>query len=233
MLTKGNLAGDTTKTALCAVFFYLSRNLSCYEKLAREIRSTFGAGNEIRGPALANCQYLRACIDEALRLSPPASGILWREPFPNDSDQAFVVDGHVIPKGTIIGVNVYSVHHNEEYFPDPFTFQPERWLSDTVTPEKKKAMRDAFMPFSLGPRGCAGKPMAYLEVSLVVAKTLWYFNFKPAPGSLGKVGSGASGMGRGRDLSGEYQLFDNFTASHDGPYLVFQCREGFCKELDS
>ncbi|KAI1454900.1 cytochrome P450 [Annulohypoxylon moriforme] len=223
-------AGDTTKTALCAVFFYLSRNPSCYEKLASEIRSTFNSGNEIRGPTLAGCTYLRACIDEALRMSPPASGILWREPFPEN--QAFAVDGHVIPKGTIIGVNIYSVHHNEEYFPDPFTFQPERWLSETITPEKKKIMRDAFIPFSLGPRGCAGKAMAYLEVSLVMAKTLWYFDFKPASGSVGKVGSGASNMGYGRERSEEFQLFDIFTASHDGPYLIFQCREGFCRDLD-
>lgn len=233
MLIKDQLAGDTTKTALCAVFFYLSRNPSCYEKLVREIRYIFNAGSEIRCPALAGCHYLRACIDEALRMSPPASGILWREPFPSSDGQPFIVDGHVIPEGTMVGVNIYSVHHNEEYFPDPFTFHPERWLHDTVPPEKKRTMHDAFVPFSLGPRGCAGKAMAYLEVSLVVAKTLWYFDFKPASGSLGKLGAGASGMGYGRERPEEFQLFDNFTASHDGPYLTFQCREDLCRDLDN
>ncbi|KAI1101092.1 cytochrome P450 [Jackrogersella minutella] len=225
-------AGDTTKTALSAIFFYLSRNPSCYEKLAQEIRSAFNSGSEIRGPVLAGCQYLRACIDEALRMSPPAAGILWRELRPN-SDQSFIVDGHVIPKGTVVGMDIYSVHHNEEYFPSPFDFQPERWIDDSTTPERKKVMRDAFVPFSLGPRGCAGKAMAYLEVSLVVAKTLWYFDFSQAPGSVGEIGAGVSGMGSGRERTGEFQLFDYFTSSHDGPYLTFHCRGDFYKDLES
>ncbi|KAI1455226.1 cytochrome P450 [Annulohypoxylon moriforme] len=221
-------AGDTTKTALSAVFFYLSRNPECYKKLAHEIRSTFSTGAEIRGPALANCQYLRACIDEALRMSPPASGILWRELLPDSDDRPFIVDGHVIPGGTIVGVNIYSIHHNEEYFPDSFSFRPERWLDDSVTPERKRIMRDGFIPFSVGPRGCAGKAMAYLEISLVVAKTLWYFDFGWAQGGLGEIGAGAPGMGVGRERPGEFQLLDSFTASHDGPYLEF--RERYCAE---
>ncbi|KAI1206912.1 cytochrome P450 [Annulohypoxylon truncatum] len=219
-------AGDTTKTALSSIFFYLSRNPDCYEKLAHEIRSTFKDGSEIRGPALAGCHYLRACIDEALRMSPPAPGILWRDLHPGNDDLPFIVDGHVIPRGTTVGVNIYSIHHNEEYFPDPFSFHPERWLDDSATPERKKIMREAFIPFSLGPRGCAGKAMAYLEVSLVVAKTLWYFDFGRAPGGLGEIGAGAPGMGHGRERQGEFQLFDTFTASHDGPYLAFRSRDG-------
>ncbi|KAI2776223.1 cytochrome P450 [Daldinia loculata] len=104
------VAGDTAKTVLTFFFFYLSRNDGCYKKLAHEIRSIFAVGSEIRGPALATCHYLRACIDEALRMSPPAAG-----------DQPFIVDGHAIPQGTAMGVNIYSIHHNAEYFPDSFT----------------------------------------------------------------------------------------------------------------
>ncbi|KAI1465636.1 cytochrome P450 [Daldinia caldariorum] len=226
-------AGDTAKTALCAVFFYLSRNDDCYKKLAHEIRSTFTVGSEIRGPALAACRYLRACIDEALRMSPPAAGVLWRESLHTAGDLPFTVDGHVIPGGTLVGVNIYSVHHIAEYFPDPFTYQPERWLDNTMPTEKKRIMRDAFVPFSLGPRGCAGQAMAYSEISLAVAKTMWYFDFERAKGRLGEIGAGAQGAGEGREQPGEFQLLDNFTASHDGPYLTFHCRENLYEDLNN
>ena len=92
-------------------------------------------------------------------------------------------------------------------------------------------MRDAFAPFSIGPRGCAGKSMAYLETSLVLAKTLWYFDFEVAPGELGEVGAGKVGLEEGRERRGEFQLYDLFGSSHDGPYLTFKTRGDFWKEL--
>ncbi|XXG99667.1 hypothetical protein Hte_006008 [Hypoxylon texense] len=224
-------AGDTVKTSLSATFFYLSRNANAYENLAEEIRTTFLRGSEINGPAIAGCRYLRACIDEALRMSPPVSSILWREQAPETGNQPFVVDGHVIPKGTVVGVNVYSLHHSEEYFPDSFAYRPERWLEEQQDPEAKRRMRDAFIPFSLGPRGCAGRSMAYLETGLAVAKVLWYFDFEVAPGKLGRIGEGHSGMGLGRESGEEFQLYDVFTAMHQGPWLTFKPRGDFWKDL--
>lgn len=102
-------------------------------------------------------------------MSPPAPGTPWRQQSETDS-KPFIVDGHVIPRGTHVGVNVYSLLHNEKYFPDPFVYKPERWLS-TLPKERTKIMHDAFIPFSAGSRICAGKSMAYLEASLVAAKT--------------------------------------------------------------
>ncbi|KAI1392971.1 cytochrome P450 [Hypoxylon trugodes] len=223
-------AGDTVKTSISAVFFYLSRNADPYQKLADEIRTTFQNGSEINGQTIAGCQYLRACVDEALRMSPPAAGILWREQASETRGQPLIVDGHVIPEGTVIGVNIYSLHHNEEYFPDSFTYRPERWVEE-LDPEVKKRMREAFIPFSIGPRGCAGKSMAYLETCLVIAKSLWYFDFEAAPGSLGRVGEGQPGMELGRERKEEFQLYDTFTSMHEGPYLKFQPRGNYWKDL--
>jgi len=226
-------AGSTVTTALSATFFYLSRNQDAYQKLADEIRSTFTSSMEIRGTALAGCTYLRASIDEAMRLSPPAPGILWRDLAPDDDySQPFVVDGHVIPPNTVVGVNTYSLHHNEDYFPDAFAYRPERWLtSSDFSPEEKKIMREAFAPFSVGSRGCAGKAMAYLESSLVLAKTLWYFDFESTSGELGEVGAGKVGLEEGRERRDEFQLYDTFGSSHDGPYLRFVARGDFWKDL--
>ncbi|KAH9988236.1 cytochrome P450 [Xylariaceae sp. FL0662B] len=204
---------DTTSTALSAIFFYLSLNPSPYRKLTAEIRSTFARSDDFRGgPRLAGCRYLRACIDEALRLAPPVGGALWRE-LAADDEGPLVVDGHVVPPGT----------HSEAYFPEPFTFWPERWLVEDAV--ERGRLHDAFAAFSLGPRGCAGKSMAYLQMGLVVAKVLWRFDFERAPGKLGAVGGGTPGSRDGRDRLGEFQLYDVFASIHDGPYLVFRSRE--------
>jgi cytochrome P450 len=218
-------------TAMSALLFYLSRERRCYKRLAAEIRSTFQSADEIsNGQKLSSCQYLRACIDETLRIAPPVPGTGWRELKSSDSG-SLVVDGHVIPPGTQVGVNIYALHHNEEYFPNPYKFEPERWLSSETPEEQRNRMRAAFAPFSIGYRACSGKVMGYLESSLVVAKILWYFDFEIPSGALGKVGGGKPGAEDGREKIGEYQLYDVLSAGHDGPYLMFHPRKGSGDDL--
>ncbi|KAI0414288.1 cytochrome P450 [Xylaria grammica] len=220
--------GDTASTAVAGLFFYLSRNPKIYKKLAEEIRSNFSKGSEIQGPRLARCQYLRACIDETLRMSPPVSGTPWRE-LRSGEDGPLIVDGHVIPRGTQVGVSIYSLHRNENYFSDPDVYLPERWLVEDEAVRSK--MNSAFAAFSSGSRGCAGKAMAYLEVSLVVAKTLWYFDFDKAPGRMGWLGGGSPrNVGR-RGKVDEFQLYDTFSSTHEGPNLVFRPRGDHWKEI--
>ncbi|KAH9885670.1 cytochrome P450 [Xylariomycetidae sp. FL2044] len=232
--------GDTVSSAMAALFFYLSRYPKCYDALSSEIRTKFAKGSEIQGgPQLASCRYLRACINEALRMSPPIGGTLWRELAHDQTKEPLVIDGHIIPPGTQVGVNTYSIHHNEAYFPDPFTFKPERWLSDSDSPPADgqdddiatTAMYRAFVPFSVGGRSCVGKAMAYLETSLVMAKTLWYFDFEKAPGELGEVGGGHSSLSGGRGRVDEFQMYDVITSRHEGPYLKFTARSEYCHEL--
>ncbi|TVY75551.1 Cytochrome P450 monooxygenase apf7, partial [Lachnellula suecica] len=231
--------GTTLSAALSAAFFYLSRNPTAYSRLATEIRTTFSSNLDIQsGSKLSGCKYLRAVIDETLRVAPPFVGTFWREPY-SDYTQPLVVDGHVIPHGTMVGVNPYCVMHNEKYFPEPFKFQPERWLgpedgtSGSAEEEQSRAaMRAAFAPFALGDTGCLGKAMAYHETGLVLAKTLWYFDFEKAPGAAGKLGEGQPGRRDGRDKVDEYQLFDLAVADHDGPNLVFIPRGNHLDELN-
>lgn len=108
------VGGDTTATAIAVTLFYIARHRGCYDRLAKEIRTTFKKGSEIKGNMLSSCNYLRACVDEALRMSPPIPGTLWRQASPgNGEGSSFIVDGHIIPKGTYVGVNTYALHHNE------------------------------------------------------------------------------------------------------------------------
>ncbi|KAI1414071.1 cytochrome P450 [Hypoxylon sp. FL1857] len=198
-LVAGGDTVATAATAMTATLFYLSRNPACYARLANEIRSTFSSGRDIKtGLKLANCHYLRACIEEALRMSPPISSNLWRQQVATDKEP-LVIDGHYIPRGTLFGVNRLG----------------------------RKQMLDAFATFSIGPRNCVGKPLAYLEITIVIAKTLWYFDFETASGSPGTVGEG---WDRGRP--GEFCTKDGFNSVHDGPFLVFRVRESVSLEKD-
>ncbi|KAH9892995.1 cytochrome P450 [Xylariomycetidae sp. FL2044] len=227
---------DTISAAICATLFYLSHHRAAYHRFAKEIRSSFGCAADIRGgPRLAGCLYLRACIDEALRMSPPIGGTLWREQQKTSVAEPLIIDGQVIPPGTQVGVSLYALQHNECYFPAPFIYSPERWLAASDSPgtsspaKQRKVMPEAFAPFSLGPRSCPGKAMAYLEMSLVLAKLVWYFDFEPAPGKLGEVGTRRVEMGFESAI--EYEMHDVFVSSHDGPYLQFQIRGDAYKEL--
>lgn len=222
------------------MFFYLARHPQCYKLLAKEIRSTFKSGRDIKGDTqLMACQYLRACIDETLRISPPSLTTLWREHDKDDEDKSpLIIDGQVIPPGTQFGVSLYSLLHNEEYFPDSYSFIPERFLPPESAKSKEEEasrlnMQEAFVPFIVGPRSCAGKAMAYYEVSVVVAKTLWYFDFESAPGDLGKLGEGTPGRTDGRHNPGEYQLWDCNSAKHVGPNLIFRPRAEAVTDLKS
>lgn len=217
---------DTTSTCISALFFYVVRNPNVYEQLEKEIREAFGASKDIHaGPILSSCRYLRACIDETLRMSPPGPGTLWRELSGTDtSGDPLIIDGQVIPHGVQVGINMYAHHHNPQYFPEPFTFKPERWLESHTPASKIKLMQDVFNPFSLGTRNCPGRAMAYQEASLVLAKTIWNFDFEFAAGDLGRVGAGNKNLGNGRERDDEFQLYDIVTSTHDGPNLIFRPR---------
>ncbi|KAI0103181.1 cytochrome P450 [Nemania sp. FL0031] len=222
--------GQTTSCALSAAFFYLSRHPLVYARLAAEIRGAFSDESLIQGgPRLLGCKYLRAVIDETLRMSPPTTVMPWREVDRRlSSKEPCVIDGHVVPGGTLVAISAYCLMHNEAYFPEPFAFRPERWLDDT-DPDRLARMGEAFIPFSFGETMCLGKTMAYMEMSLVLAKTLWCFDFKQAPGEAGKLGGGGPGGWDGglRDRVDEFQLYDAFVGEHNGPNLTFIPRKRF------
>jgi cytochrome P450 len=215
---------DTTSTALASTFFYLAHNAPALATVKAEIRAAFQSSTEItQGQALNSCHFLRACIDEAMRLSPPVAGALPRTVLQG----GLTIDERFIPAGTDVCVPHYAIHHNPAYFPSPFSFQPNRWLPDHAPPAMAPLVdeaRSAFAPFSVGPRGCIGKGMAYLELSISLAKVLWEYEMRVAPGT--SAGEGRVGMEHGRERSSEYQLKDTFTSVKNGPILQFRRREG-------
>ncbi|OTA88395.1 hypothetical protein M434DRAFT_15045 [Hypoxylon sp. CO27-5] len=114
-------------------------------------------------------RYLRSCIDEAIRLAPPSLAPSWRtHSYEEQSEEPIIVDGYVVPRATEVVVSLYSLLHNEEYFPDSFDFKPERWIEPDMPGSydgqaARALMHRAFAPFALGARGCPGKPNKLLH----------------------------------------------------------------------
>jgi cytochrome P450 len=213
---------DTTSTALAGAFFYLVHNETALKKATEEVRSAFQEVDDIvSGPKLSSCTYLRACIDEAMRLSPPVAGGLPRAVLPG----GITIDNHEIAQGVDVCVPHYAIHHNEAYFPDAFEFRPERWIRDQAPvnlAEKLDIAHAAFCPFSVGPRGCVGKGLAYVELSVTLARVLFVFDMRLTPGT--SVGEGRPDLELGRRRTMEFQLKDTFTSLKDGPVVQFRKR---------
>jgi len=221
---------DTIATVLAATLFYLLRNKPCLAKVTAEVREAFASPDEIHaGPKLeSKCTYLAACIEEAMRLSPPVASVLPREVMPG----GVVIDGEFIPAGTVVGVPPYALQHDEDIYPDPWAFRPQRWIAgrEGMKGEDVRRAQAAMSPFSHGSRGCIGKALAYLEMKIALARLLFLMDIREsevesASDSDSKVGE--KRVEEGREREDEYQLTDCFGADRHGPILEFRRREGW------
>jgi len=219
--------GLAAATALTATIFYLLHHSKAFVRLRSEIRGTFDKLEDIYiGTKLNSCKYLFASIDEAMRLSPSVGAILQREIL----EGGLVVEGEAIPAGTDVGVSAYSIHHNAAYFDDPFAFKPERWLENNPSLEAKSnaekanlsITRSAFTTFGVGRTSCVGKYLAYQEMAIVLGRMIWLYDMRLEPGT--NLGEGNETLGDGRKKRNEFQTYEKFVSSHDGPMVQFKSR---------
>lgn len=125
--------------------------------------------------------YLRAIIKEVERCHNP----FWLGT-PHVNSQDFTYHGHFIPQDTVIILNTYTIHHNDQRYPDPFAFNPDRYLNDTKTSSESAHLanvmeRDHWM-FGAGRRICPAIDVAEREVWLGISHMLWAFKMEKVPG---------------------------------------------------
>ncbi|KAI5963461.1 ALK2 [Candida pseudojiufengensis] len=171
---------DTTAGLLSFVFFELARNPEIFKKLKEELYSKFGFGKdarveEITFESLKNCEYLKAVLNETLRLYPsvPQNFRLAIKdttlPHGGGKDGLSPV---LIRKNTTVTYSVYATHRSEEFYgKDSTIFRPERWFE----PETRK-LGWAFLPFNGGPRICLGQQFALTEASYVTTRLIQEFS---------------------------------------------------------
>lgn len=82
---------------------------------------------------------------------------------------------HVIEKGTWIKVPVFGIHRDPEIYPNPDTFDPDRFEKS----EMKKRHAMAWIPFGDGPRSCIGMRFALMQIQIALVLLLTNLEFLP------------------------------------------------------
>ena len=168
------LAGsETTATLLSGCTYYLLKNPAIYAKLTNEILTAFKDDSEITIDSTSRLPYLKAVLDESLRIYPPVPAALNRVvAAPGDT-----ISGYFVPGGTQVGIPQHTAYHSPRNFKDPDSFIPERWLPEHAE-EFAGDRKAACMPFSTGNWNCIGKNLALAEMKLIMTKMVWNFEMK-------------------------------------------------------
>lgn len=153
----------TSASALAGITFLLCRNRDKLARVTAEVRGAFAASSGGDDPvaitveATARLAYLRAVVDEGMRLYPPSPSTLPRF-VPAGGE---VVDGRWVPGGTAVGVHQLAAGRMETNFWRAGEFLPERWLVGEGGVVEGGGFagddRTAVQPFSYGPRNCIGQ----------------------------------------------------------------------------
>ncbi|KAF1953540.1 cytochrome P450 71B25 [Byssothecium circinans] len=169
---------DSTAATIVYSLYMLSKHPEAQSKIRAEHDQVFGGPPDSASQILRHepqkinqLPYTTAVIKETLRLFPPASGM--RGGLPN----IFLRDKHN-NKFPTEGLNIWIVHgaiqRNPDYWPDPHSFLPERWLVEPGHPLYPP--KGGWRPFEHGARNCVGQTLAMLDVKVTLAMVVREFD---------------------------------------------------------
>lgn len=162
---------DTTSTALGWLWYVLARDAEAQRRVREEVDTVLG-GRTATYADLPRLRHLEMAVKESMRLYPAAAFLFARQAI-----EDVEIGGHVIRKGGWIFISPYVMHRDARAFPDPETFDPDRFA-----PGRVESIPDyAYIPFGGGPRICIGSALAIMEVVLVAATVLQRFHLSLAP----------------------------------------------------
>lgn len=164
------LAGrESTATSLVWACYLLAKHPDVQDRLRTEVAETLGN----QAPAaedLGRLRYVKAVVEETLRLYPPAYK------FTRQAKEADVIGGFDISAGSVIVLSPWVTHRHSHIWSAPETFNPDRFLGSEVN----NLPRFSYFPFGAGPRLCAGRSLALMELHLVLALVMQRYRLKMA-----------------------------------------------------
>lgn len=158
------LAGhETTASALSWAMYWIHKLPEVQDKLRSQLDSLGDPGDLSE---ITRLPYLTAVCQETLRIYPVAltTGVrLLKAPLK--------VMGYELPPNTVVFPSIYLVHQQEDLYPNPKQFLPERFLQRQFGPHE-------YLPFGGGHRYCIGAALAMMEMKLVIATILqdWHLS---------------------------------------------------------
>lgn len=165
---------ETSSSVMTYALLELSRNAEMQDKVRQEITDVLKKyNNEITYDAVHDMKYLGQVIDETLRMYPPVL-VLNRA---CNKDYPIPGTDRVLEKDTKVFIPVLAIHHDEEFYPNPEKFDPERFSDEN----KKERHPYAFLPFGEGPRQCIGLRFGYIQTKIGLLTMLKQFKFTLHP----------------------------------------------------
>ena len=162
------LAGhEPSASALAWALYLLAMHPDWQDKLAveaQDLTPDFGSVPKLR--------QTRDVFREALRLYPPVPMMVRETTCPEQFRD------HPVKRGAQVVLSPWHLHRQERLWDNPDGFDPTRW----GTENGKACARDAYMPFSSGPRVCTGAGFAMIEGVLLVAMLVRAFKFEVVAG---------------------------------------------------
>jgi cytochrome P450 len=166
------LAGHETSAAGLAWALYLLANCPhMQERLHAEASAVYGDRSPQFGD-MKKLAFARDVFREALRLYPPVATVV------RDSTRPEKMGTREIAPGEVLFVPIWLLHRNTTVWERPDAFDPDRFETESG----REGLRCAYLPFSMGPRVCAGASFALQEASLLLSVLAQRFRFKPTPG---------------------------------------------------
>jgi pentalenene oxygenase len=160
-------ASETTAHTMAWALHLLGSRPDIEARLHAELDDVLG-DRPISFDDLPQLTYLRATVSETLRMYPAA----WLIPRSAATDTH--LGGHPLRSGAYVFFSPYANHHDPALFPDPETFDPDRWL-----PDQAKPVRCAHIPFSAGAHKCIGDTFAVTEVMITIATIVSAWRLRP------------------------------------------------------
>lgn len=151
---------DTASNTVAAILCELARHPEYMAKVESEADSLFSAGTPDEDALFATTPFLQAVVKESMRLYPSVP-VLMRH-----ARCDFDIAGHRIRQGQQIMVATCVAHMSDDYFADPTTFNPYRFIG----PDRIDVPAGALAPFGRGHHLCMGKRVAEVLVPLTVAR---------------------------------------------------------------
>ena len=155
---------ETAATGLTWTLYLLARHPDVTERLAVELAQVLDGRDPVQAD-LAQLTYLRAVLQEAMRVYPPVYAIP-RQAVDDDS-----IGGYTIRRGTTVIASISGLHASPAWGDDRDTFNPARFLSSGWP-------RRAYIPFGAGRHLCIGSDFAVTEMSLVVAMVVQRYRLR-------------------------------------------------------
>ncbi|MDH5325277.1 MAG: cytochrome P450 [Gammaproteobacteria bacterium] len=156
-------SGSTVTNLMVWCFYALARGGQSSEKVYQESASIKGFSLDQK--VLDSMKYSRCFVKEAMRLYPP----VWQ--MSRRCTHTHTVCGHQFKKGDVVWVSPWTLHRNPRYWQDAEAFRPERFLNEENIP------KNAYLPFSAGPRMCLGRHFGFNEALATVVTAASQFRF--------------------------------------------------------